>query len=347
MAVRMSERTAGPGLATVTARGHEPIGSATMGQRNTMPAACGRRHRPGCDGVVSSPAAGPARCVVPHKNGSRFPIATDIDAAQNVPNIPTETSDGVYIADDKLGGGMGMMERFDQHSNGLVVVIVHGDPLMRDLWSRSLPQVDGVRIVAAAGNRAAALQAIGRHHPDVVLIDQAVHDQEDGSVLAQALLKKWPDLRIVLLADHDSYARLREQTLVESRGWSCLPIDFLTGADQLAGVLQSAASGMTIIGPSVGGETDSAGSIARLTDRQLGVLGLVAEGFSNDVIAERLEISTRTVEHNLRDIYIELGQPRNPGLNPRVAATLAYLKHFGQLHGVATTGTRSSVRIAA
>jgi DNA-binding NarL/FixJ family response regulator len=62
----------------------------------------------------------------------------------------------------------------------------------------------------------------------------------------------------------------------------------------------------------------------RLTSRERDVLTLVAEGRSNDGIAESLFITPRTVEAHISEIFAKL--QLEPGSNRRVLAVLAYLK---------------------
>ena len=66
--------------------------------------------------------------------------------------------------------------------------------------------------------------------------------------------------------------------------------------------------------------------IARLTTKEREVLGLVAEGHSNDRIAERLDITTRTVESHTSRIFTKLGLEADPATHRRVLAVLAHLR---------------------
>jgi DNA-binding NarL/FixJ family response regulator len=60
---------------------------------------------------------------------------------------------------------------------------------------------------------------------------------------------------------------------------------------------------------------------AGLTDRQVEVLRLIAEGLSNRQIAQRLVVSPRTAEHHVQDIYLKLGT------SSRAAAALFAVEH--------------------
>jgi len=64
----------------------------------------------------------------------------------------------------------------------------------------------------------------------------------------------------------------------------------------------------------------------RLTVRERAVLELVAEGHSNDRIAERLAVTSRTVETHTSRIFTKLGLDADPATHRRVLAVLAHLR---------------------
>jgi DNA-binding CsgD family transcriptional regulator len=70
--------------------------------------------------------------------------------------------------------------------------------------------------------------------------------------------------------------------------------------------------------------------LAALTPREREILALIAQGYSNPAIAERLTLSLRTVEAHVRNIMLELRLPESANDNRRVHAVLTYLRAVSQ-----------------
>jgi DNA-binding NarL/FixJ family response regulator len=66
--------------------------------------------------------------------------------------------------------------------------------------------------------------------------------------------------------------------------------------------------------------------VESLTDREREVLGLVAEGMSNQGIADRLFVTERTVEAHISAIFHKLGLAESPDQHRRVLAVLTFLR---------------------
>lgn len=105
--------------------------------------------------------------------------------------------------------------------------------------------------------------------------------------------------------------------------------DRLGEADELLDAAHRVAAGGSAVDPAVIGELVRArrrdDRLIRLTDREGQALGLIAAGHSNRAIAERLGITTKTLEGMSGTIFGKLGLEDDPDVNRRVLAVLLYL----------------------
>src|SRR5206468_2184601 len=100
--------------------------------------------------------------------------------------------------------------------------------------------------------------------------------------------------------------------------------------EALARAIDDIAAGRSAVDPTVvealvDSRRRDGSPVADLTSRELEVLALVAEGDSNERIAELLLLSKGAVEKHINSIFLKLGLSQEPGVSSRVKATLLYL----------------------
>jgi len=200
------------------------------------------------------------------------------------------------------------------------VVIVEDQPLYRSML-RTLLESHGLRVVAEAGGAAAARAAIEPGSADVALLDIHLADG-NGIGLGVSLRRADPELGIVLLSSQDSVELMLDLPLDVRRGWCYLSKSSATSEESLLRAIAAAQRGETMIDPHVlrGLTRRRHSSLESLTDRQFEVLRLVAQGLSNQGIAERLRLSVKSIENHLGSVYAALDIPAEQ--NQRVAAVL-------------------------
>ena len=195
----------------------------------------------------------------------------------------------------------------------------------------------GFQVVAAVGDAEALIAAVAEHDPDLVVTDIRMPPgfSDEGLRAAVRLREDRPDLRVVVLSQfvETSYA----SDLLDSgdgTGVGYLLKDRVGDVREFISVLHRVAAGETVVDPQVVRTLLKRGStpLATLTNRELEVLGLVAEGYSNAAIAEKLVVSEAAVNKHIGNIFTKLGFTPGDDRNRRVLATLTYLRDGARLN---------------
>jgi DNA-binding NarL/FixJ family response regulator len=214
--------------------------------------------------------------------------------------------------------------------NTVKIVLVEDEPLYRDLLRIALTQRPGIEVLAAYSDGDSALAAIPALQPDVAMLDIDLRSSMNGVQLGILLRKQLPDLGVVLLSNHgdpEFVASLPGEVLA---GWSYLLKKSVNDVDVLGRAIAGAASKLTVLDPQLvaGMRNRHGGLLARLTPRQRDILELIAQGFNNAAIAERLILAEKSVENQINLLYQQLDIDRSTvaAIQPRVKAVLIYLE---------------------
>ncbi|MEX5710361.1 response regulator transcription factor [Parafrankia sp. FMc6] len=191
---------------------------------------------------------------------------------------------------------------------------------------------DGCAIVAQSGNADELLDAVERHRPDLAVVDIRMPPgyHLEGLRAAVRLRRSHPGTGVLLLSQHLEVAHLDELVGHTARGVGYLLKDRVTGPGFLDAVRQVAADGCAfdpeVVPLLVGGRGGRRDELAALSPREREVLALMAQGRSNNAIADELHLTTRTVETHVRGVFQRLALPDEAEHNRRVLAVLAYLR---------------------
>ncbi|HEY8489711.1 MAG TPA: response regulator transcription factor [Dehalococcoidia bacterium] len=210
------------------------------------------------------------------------------------------------------------------------VLIAGGEDLYRDLLRIALSRHPRFEVVGAYADGESALEAAAAQRPDVALLDLELAGNLDGVQAGILLRRRLPETGIILLSgdeDADYLAAIPRETV---DGWSHLLKGSISDVETLARAIEGAAAGFAVLHPRLASRARrrprAGGVLARLTPRQREILRLIALGFSNTAIAQRLVLAEKSVENQVSLLYQQLGIDRRGGaLHPRVRAALIYL----------------------
>ena len=214
---------------------------------------------------------------------------------------------------------------------GLRVVLVDDAALVREGIARLLAE-EGVEVVAQQPDATGLLATVQVERPDVVVLDVRMpptHTTE-GLEAAVDLKRKHPDQGVLVLSQHVETRHAVELLSGGHSGVGYLLKERITRSTDLVDALERVVRGGTVVDPDVvRAVLDTprrADPLAQLTAKEREVLELVAEGHSNDRIAERLGVTARTVETHTSRIFAKLGLEADPTTHRRVLAVLAHLR---------------------
>jgi DNA-binding NarL/FixJ family response regulator len=192
---------------------------------------------------------------------------------------------------------------------GIRVLIADDHVLVRAGVRALLESVDGVEVVAEAGDGHEALRLVAQHRPDVVLMDISLPSLQ-GLEAAARVVKEYAHTRVIILSMHSDEEYVRQALRLGVVGY------LVKGGDrvELELAVKAAARGDVYLSPRIsrGVVADSLQGASlrvaeRLTPRQKEVLQLIAEGRTTKEVAQRLGLSVKTAESHRAQLMERLG----------------------------------------
>jgi DNA-binding NarL/FixJ family response regulator len=212
----------------------------------------------------------------------------------------------------------------------LRLVVADDSVLFREGMVRVLEELD-FDVVAQAGDADELMQQVQEHAPDVAIVDIRMPPTrtEEGIRAAREIGERHPGIGVLVLSHYldSEYALRLLRSGDPGRGY--LVKDRIADLESFGEAIRQVAQGGSVVDPQVvaplvGGRMPAA--LGQLTEREIEILGLMAEGRSNAGICERLVLSPRTIESHVRVIMRKLGLDQAEDNHRRVLAVLAYLR---------------------
>ncbi|WP_280232441.1 response regulator transcription factor [Nocardia cyriacigeorgica] len=210
------------------------------------------------------------------------------------------------------------------------VVVAEDSTLLREGLTRLLEEARH-HVVAAVGDGVELVAACDEHRPDVVIADVRMPPTFTSEGLRAGLTVRQQHPRTGLLVLSQYIEKRYAEQLIDgdATGIGYLLKDRVVDVDDFLEAVHRVGTGGTAFDPEVVrrllNRTGHTESLGRLSVREHEVLGLMAQGYTNESIAGRLYLSRSSVEKHANAIFDKLGVAHADGYNRRVLAIVRYL----------------------
>jgi DNA-binding NarL/FixJ family response regulator len=202
--------------------------------------------------------------------------------------------------------------------NNIRVLLAEDHTLVRAGFRVLLEKIEGVLVIGEVSDGLEAVKMSKELEPDVVLMDIAMPGM-NGLEATRRIRQEAPKTRILMLSMYTNEEYLKEALRAGAAGYLLKDAD----RNELEFAIKAVRRGETYLTPAVAKYTvdaycrrdeAQAGPLARLTGRQREILQLIAEGCSTKQIAQRLDLSVKTVETHRAQLMERLEIHDIPGL---------------------------------
>ncbi|WP_223632988.1 response regulator transcription factor [Planococcus sp. 4-30] len=201
------------------------------------------------------------------------------------------------------------------------IIIADDHAIVRSGFSMILNFQEDMEVIAMAADGIEAYQMVAKHQPDVLLLDLSMPPGESGLVATGKIKEDFPDTKILVLTMHDDEEYLFHVLKNGASGY------MLKSApdEELLQAIRVIYSGGTYIHPKMATslvrelvnkdhKAKESDPFELLSKREIEVLPLVAKGYGNKEIAQKLFISVKTVEAHKAKIMEKLQLKSRPEL---------------------------------
>ncbi|PRR73819.1 Oxygen regulatory protein NreC [Moorella humiferrea] len=195
------------------------------------------------------------------------------------------------------------------------VMLVDDHAVVREGLRALLSKENDIEVAGEAGSAAELMEQVDKVRPEVVVMDLQLGNGPNGIEATKELLQRRPELKVVVLSMFDDRHLIFRALSAGAKGY----VLKRAGIEELTQAIRLVAKGEAYLDPQIarqvveglqeglpqGEEND--GSEVELTEREMEVLRLVAEGLTNAEIARRLFISVKTVQAHRANLMQKLG----------------------------------------
>jgi DNA-binding NarL/FixJ family response regulator len=214
---------------------------------------------------------------------------------------------------------------------GVTVALADDTVLLREGIARLLSD-SGFDVVAQSGNPDDLLRHVAMHKPSVAIVDirmPPTHTDE-GIRAAREIRERFPATSVLVLSQYVEAAYAMDLFAESTEGLGYLLKDRVADVEEFAHAVRRVADGGSALDPAVVGQllgrSREHDPLEQLTAREREVLEFMAEGRSNQAIADRMFVTLRAIEKHVTSIFVKLDLPATTDDHRRVLAVLAFLQ---------------------
>jgi DNA-binding NarL/FixJ family response regulator len=226
-------------------------------------------------------------------------------------------------------------------SDSISLLVIEEQEIFRELYTYVLPRNANIDVLRVSGNGAkgSMIRAVAELTPRVMLLSIKKLDNDIIEEL-EKIRNSHPRMGIVILIvsySSQDIELLRRLALCGESGMALFMKQSLDKVDQLCQTVLAVSQGQVILDPPLAtfmfaGKPECP-FLKQLTTRELEILSLLSQGYTNSSIADTLFIDIKTVEHHLNSMYSKLkADPDYNSKHLRVSAARLYLEKMGMLY---------------
>lgn len=202
------------------------------------------------------------------------------------------------------------------------ILIVDDHKMIRDGIRASLLGATGIEVVEEAASAQEALEKVAQQPDlDVIVMDISLGEGEDGISVTKNINDQYPGVKILAMSMHDEDAHVIKMLQAGAIGYMLKD----QGMSDLVEAIKTVAVGESFFSKDVSeilmrqfvhkkSVSKAKKGIADLTKREIEILKMIAEEYTNHEIAEKLFISPRTVDTHRRNLILKLNVKNTAGL---------------------------------
>ena len=174
-----------------------------------------------------------------------------------------------------------------------------------------------IELVGTSNQGSQLLKLVREKKPDVAIVDLSMSSESfDPISSVRALKEQYPNVKILILTGYDDGLWVHELVKAGASGYMLKSDDFSLNIPQ---AIRALNLGKKFFSPGVADKLID-NDLDKLTERELSILNLVAQGLSTEAIANNFAVSEKRVRNALVIICDKLGVDRKTGVSPRIAA---------------------------